>query len=229
MPHKIQLAASRVVSQPVGAMPTRGDWALPTYLLLASLATVAFLRRAVRDARERASAHALALLALALAELCWVLPCFAQCALTFYDTGARWWGPARAGVGCTVMGFYSVFASVAGQLLTAQIARSRSRPRRRAAARGRAARRCGGAWRSALLLAASLGVAAVPLARDGGRELGRRLLLHRLVRPRAGRAMMADRAVHGRRRRELLPPRARRRRRPRARAMADRAVRLRGA
>ena len=122
MPHQIQLAASPLVSQPVGAMPSRGDWALPTYLLLASLANVAFLRRAVRDARERASAHALALLALALAELCWVLPCFAQCALTFYDNGARWWVPARAGVGCTVMGFYSVFASVAGQLLTAQIA-----------------------------------------------------------------------------------------------------------
>ena len=151
-------------------MPTRGDWALPTYLLLASLANVAFLRRAVRDARERASAHALALLALALAELCWVLPCFAQCALTFYDNGARWWVPARAGVGCTVMGFYSVFASVAGQLLTAQIAAlsllAASARGERLAAAPRDARRC--ARRSALLLAASLGVAAVPLARDGG-------------------------------------------------------------
>ena len=132
----------------------RGDWSLPTYLLLAALANLAFMKRAVRDARARASSHTHALLALALAELCWVLPCFAQCALTFYDNGALWRVPARTGVGCDVMGFYSVFASVAGQLLTAQIAALSAAsplgaPRNASAAVLRDASRC--ARRSALL------------------------------------------------------------------------------
>lgn len=61
------------------------------------------------------------LLTTSFAELCWVLPCLVQCALQLFN-GDGDWTPASSKVGCDVMGFYSVFGSVAGMTSTLWVA-----------------------------------------------------------------------------------------------------------
>ena len=55
------------------------------------------------------------------AQLCWVLPCLVQCAMQLFN-GDGDWSPAISKVGCDVMGFYSVFGSVAGMTSTLWVA-----------------------------------------------------------------------------------------------------------
>lgn len=99
-------------------------WQLPVFLFFGSIANGVFLFMAIRDhATSTDVASTRALLALAVAELAWVLPCFLQCLLTlFSDGGLEWWVAGGSATGCDMMGFYSVFASVSGQMLVTQLA-----------------------------------------------------------------------------------------------------------
>merc|ERR1711988_377397 len=108
------------------AQPMARDtlWQLPVFLFFGSIANGVFLFMAIRDhATSTDVASTRALLALAVAELAWVLPCFLQCLLTlFSDGGLEWWVAGGSATGCDMMGFYSVFASVSGQMLVTQLA-----------------------------------------------------------------------------------------------------------
>jgi|ERR1711904_19358 len=99
-------------------------WQLPVFLFFASIANGWFLARALRDhVTSSDTAVTRALLALASAQLVWVLPCFLQCLMTLIsDGGSSWWVASDNDTGCELMGFYSVFASSAGQLLVLQLA-----------------------------------------------------------------------------------------------------------
>lgn len=99
-------------------------WQLPTFLFVASVANAVFLFYAIRDhATSNDPAATRALLAIAAAELVWVLPCFLQCFITLIsDGGNEWWVAAHNDTGCDMMGWYSIFASVSGQLLVTQLA-----------------------------------------------------------------------------------------------------------
>lgn len=93
---------------------------MPFYLLFASIANVAFLVVAVRRLlKVPQSGLSRAFVAQAIGELCWVLPCFAQCFITFAKgTRGEWYqgykGTKENSTGCDVMGFYSLFSLVAG-------------------------------------------------------------------------------------------------------------------
>jgi len=90
------------------------------FLLIAGIANLGFLWRAVRDnTGESASGPNRFLLFMAGGELCWVIPCFVQCFIIFVDGNNGAWSPKQEGSGCDVQGFYSVFSATIGQLLGA--------------------------------------------------------------------------------------------------------------
>jgi len=96
------------------------------FLLISACANLPFFIRSLRDVFRRAEFSALpaapaALLTTSFAELCWVLPCLVQCAMQLFN-GDGDWSPAISKVGCDVMGFYSVFGSVAGMTSTLWVA-----------------------------------------------------------------------------------------------------------
>ena len=96
------------------------------FLLVGASCNLPFFVRSVRDLCRTSAFTAMpaapsALLTTALAELSWVLPCLVQCALQAFN-GDGPWSAARGGVGCDVMGFYSVFGSVAGMSSTLWVA-----------------------------------------------------------------------------------------------------------
>jgi len=107
---------------------------MPVYLLFAGLANILFSYISAKDLITRASAETVALLALAFAEFAWVIPCCIQCFLVFADASpADDYKPKNEETGCDVQGFYSVFASLSGQMILTQIAsltwaRATSRP-----------------------------------------------------------------------------------------------------
>jgi len=99
----------------------------PVYLFFASIANVIFLYIAARDLSQGKSdrASSWVILSLAVAELLWCVPCWLQClARMISDDGDYWWIPNAPSysVGCDLMGFYSIFASVSGMLLVLVIA-----------------------------------------------------------------------------------------------------------
>ena len=102
-----------------------GDAFMPIYLFIASIANALFIVQSIRDllSREKSSDKVL-LFALAISEFIWVLPCFIQCFVVFGEFSEEW---EPSGVprtkGCEIQGFYSVFASVSGQMLAIPIAR----------------------------------------------------------------------------------------------------------
>lgn len=138
---------------------------LPMVIFLAfgAVVNLAFLARSLADTCRRRplgcdfpSAPPL-LLTLALAELCWVLPCFVQCLASIFDRG---FAADASRLGCDVMGFYSVLGSIAGQLtsLEAAVLTERALRRGAAATSARAAALAGGA-----ILGFSALIAALPL------------------------------------------------------------------
>jgi len=104
-----------------------GNSLFPVYLLFASIANVVFLYFSIRDLQSPTTDKiaSRALLALSVAELIWVVPCWLQClAKWISDGGDHWWVPNASSYdeGCDVMGIYSVFASVSGMYLVGLIA-----------------------------------------------------------------------------------------------------------
>ena len=96
------------------------------FLLVGASCNLPFFVRSVRDLCRTSAFTAMpaapsALLTTALAELSWVLPCLVQCALQAFN-GDGPWSAARGGGGCDVMGFYSVFGSIAGMSSTLWVA-----------------------------------------------------------------------------------------------------------
>lgn len=61
------------------------------------------------------------LCAMASAELIWVVPCFIQCVYVWLRGYDGSFSPQNS-VGCDIQGFYSVFATIAGQLCTCLMA-----------------------------------------------------------------------------------------------------------
>jgi hypothetical protein len=101
---------------------------MPLYLFGASLANCCFTVVAVRRLwKAPQSGLNRALVAQAIGELCWVLPCFVQCFITFAKgTHGEWYqgfkGTEANSTGCDVMGFYSLFSLVAGMGTTVLMA-----------------------------------------------------------------------------------------------------------
>lgn len=92
-----------------------GDAGMPIFLLFASVANLVFLKYAITKLYESPqSVPSRAQLGCAAAELCWVLPCLVQCWITFAKGHDGQWYQGNSGVGCDVMGFYSVFSLFAG-------------------------------------------------------------------------------------------------------------------
>lgn len=97
-----------------------GDWEFIVFLAVASLLNLWFLFRSFRAYRKRegaSKAKAAAVLTLALADLCWSLPCLIQCAGNL--ALSRYWGSAS---GCDIQGFYATFTSFSTMLLTPNLA-----------------------------------------------------------------------------------------------------------
>merc|ERR1711907_80875 len=100
----------------------------PIYLFFASIANVAFLYVTIRDAFKGSldQTSATILLALSIAELIWVVPCWLQCLANLAVDAGNYWFVAsnykNDKTGCDITGFYSIFASVSGQLLVTLIA-----------------------------------------------------------------------------------------------------------
>jgi len=94
---------------------------MPIYLLFAGVANVLFLYISVKDVIMKRSPASVVLTALAVAEFAWVVPCCIQCFLVFADAGDGS-QPKSEGIGCDLQGFYSVFASLSGQMILTQIA-----------------------------------------------------------------------------------------------------------
>lgn len=119
-------------TEAVTTMERSSLWQLPLYLGVASAANLYFTYRAARDvhssrAGAREKAPAVVLLALAVAELLWTVPCFLQCLMTLIsptvgDDSSWWVVSSTSDVGCGIMGFYSVFASVSGMILVTLLA-----------------------------------------------------------------------------------------------------------
>ena len=100
-------------------------WQLPTFLFFASVANIIFLVRSVRDLRNPKAERgaAIAMLALSISSLTWALPCFIQCLATLIVNGGdEWFVPVNSDTGCAIMGFYSVFGSITGQIVLAEVA-----------------------------------------------------------------------------------------------------------
>lgn len=104
-------------------------WGFPLFLLIGSSANLLFLFVSIRDnlAAKREDYNndrvgpLKSLSAMACAELIWVLPCFIQCTYVWlqgYDGG---FSPKHR-VGCDIQGFYSVYATIAGQFCTCLLA-----------------------------------------------------------------------------------------------------------
>jgi hypothetical protein len=99
------------------------------FLLVAACFNLPFFVRSLLDTfgKYRASTFdrmpsaPSALLATSFAELCWVLPCLVQCALKLFN-GEGDWDPATSKTGCDIMGYYSVFGSIAGMTSTLWVA-----------------------------------------------------------------------------------------------------------
>ena len=104
---------------------------MPVYLFFASIANAYFVVQSIGDlacrGKSKASSDKILLFALAISELIWVLPCFIQCFVVFGDFSEEWQPSIPGTSGCDVQGFYSVFASVSGQMLAIPIARSISK------------------------------------------------------------------------------------------------------
>jgi len=100
----------------------------PIFLFFASVANLYFLLQAGRDWYRNATepTNTRLLFALSIAELIWVLPCWIQCLANLIVDGGNHWYVAsnweNNTTGCDIMGFYSIFASVSGQLLVTLIA-----------------------------------------------------------------------------------------------------------
>jgi len=108
-------------------MGDRGSLTIfPVYLFFASVINIWFLYTSARHVAAKSSTCSHVLLALSIAEFAWVIPCFVQCVMTLISGGGDYaWVPSNwenNHTGCDIMGFYSVFASVSGQLLTTLIA-----------------------------------------------------------------------------------------------------------
>lgn len=100
--------------------------AMVIFLLFGTIANIPFFIRCLADVypknrRKFFPAAPPALLTTSFTELCWVLPCLVQCAVQLFN-GDGAWSAAAAKLGCDVMGFYSVFASVSGMLSALWIA-----------------------------------------------------------------------------------------------------------
>ena len=98
------------------------------FLLVGFAANLPFLIRSVADAAKSASplrrampSAPPALVTTAFSELCWVLPCLVQCAISLFNGDAGAWAPIRLGSGCDVMATYSIFASMSGMLSTVAV------------------------------------------------------------------------------------------------------------
>lgn len=98
---------------------------MPIYLFVASIANGYFVYQSTRDVlKPNSGGDGVVLFALSISELTWVVPCCVQCFFTFADVRPRedYQPTEEGGTGCDVMGFYSVFASISGQLLAMLIA-----------------------------------------------------------------------------------------------------------
>ena len=92
------------------------------FLTLGTLTNLPFFIRCLVDVFRREHFRKMpaalsALFTTSFAELCWVLPCFVQCALQLFS-GDGPWTASNTKVGCDTMGFYSVFGSMAGMTST---------------------------------------------------------------------------------------------------------------
>lgn len=78
----------------------------------------------MRFANAPRSVLSRALVAQAIAELCWTVPCFLQCAVVYVkgEGGAWFQGYEDDAFGCKLMGFYSIFSLVAGMGTTVVMA-----------------------------------------------------------------------------------------------------------
>ena len=96
-----------------------GSLGMTIFLLLGLLANIPFFLRSLFDALSMRRSKFFpsappALLTTSFTELCWVLPCFVQCAIQLFN-GNGPWTAATSKIGCDVMGFYSVFSSISGK------------------------------------------------------------------------------------------------------------------
>mmetsp|Transcript_123973 Transcript_123973/g.193515 ORF Transcript_123973/g.193515 Transcript_123973/m.193515 type:complete len:288 (-) Transcript_123973:372-1235(-) len=98
---------------------------MPLFLLISCVANGAFLASSVkRLLAAPKSVLSTALVAQAIAELCWAVPCFIQCAIVYMKgTEGGWYqGYESDATGCDIMGFYSLFSLVAGMGTTVILA-----------------------------------------------------------------------------------------------------------
>ena len=102
--------------------------AMVIFLLLGFMANAPFLVRSVRDASSKSelskalpSAPAM-LITTSFSELCWVLPCLAQCAISLFNGDGGAWAPIQEKSGCDIMATYSIFASMSGMSSTVAVA-----------------------------------------------------------------------------------------------------------
>jgi len=108
------------VSPPFDTMVQAWDFQnlpMPVFLLASCIANAAFLWVSIRRlVRVPQSVLSRALAAQAIAELCWTVPCFLQCAVVYAKGSESAWfqGYGDDSFGCKIMGFYSVFSLVAG-------------------------------------------------------------------------------------------------------------------
>jgi hypothetical protein len=97
------------------------------FLLVGTCVNLPFLYRSMMDLRRHSELRQSlpsappALFTVALSEFCWVVPCLIQCAITLFNGTAGEWSPMMP-LGCDIMGFYSVFASVSGMMSTLWVA-----------------------------------------------------------------------------------------------------------
>lgn len=98
--------------------------AMVLFLTAASAANIAFLFVALQDRKNKRTdeASSRALLALGVAEMCWIVPCWLQCLVSLFSPADAAVNADQLSWGCDLMGAYSVFASVAGMLLGANMA-----------------------------------------------------------------------------------------------------------
>lgn len=98
---------------------------MPLFLFISCVANCAFLWNSMkRLAAAPKSVLSIALVAQAVAELCWAIPCFIQCAIVYMKgTEGGWYqGYENDATGCDIMGFYSLFSLVAGMGTTVILA-----------------------------------------------------------------------------------------------------------
>lgn len=101
-------------------MPSLGRLIMPLYLFVGTIANLAFLYNSFRDFYAKRTSNSVALFSFSVASISWVLPCWIQCTMVFFDDTSDW-TPSKEVWGCDLMGFYSVFSSLAGMSLAVLI------------------------------------------------------------------------------------------------------------